>query len=64
VERERRKAHRLKQISEAQAIIEGADMDGLVPHVEKNSCAKLDENHCSVFLLLSHTGLLQSTQWV
>lgn len=30
IERERRKAHRLQQISEAQAIIEGADMDGLI----------------------------------
>ena len=31
MERERRRAHRQKQIREAQAIIEGADMDGLVP---------------------------------
>jgi len=33
IEREKRRAHRLQQISEAQAIIEGADMDGLVPNV-------------------------------
>lgn len=30
IEREKRRAHRLQQISEAQAIIEGADMDGLI----------------------------------
>jgi len=36
MERERRRAHRQKQISEAQAIIEGADMDGLVPCVVTN----------------------------
>jgi len=38
VEREQRRAHRLKQISEAQAIIEGADMDGLVAVVVINDC--------------------------
>lgn len=30
IEREKRRTYRLKQINEAQAIIEGADMDGLV----------------------------------
>lgn len=39
IERDKRRAHRQQQISEAQAIIEGADMDGLVPHVQFSGCA-------------------------
>jgi len=41
MEREQRRAHRLQQISEAQAIIEGADMDGLVSCVVNNNCESM-----------------------
>jgi len=39
IEREKRRAHRQQLISEAQAMIEGADMDGLVTTVM--SCSLL-----------------------